>query len=461
MSHPFASIIILNYNGAHYLPACLKALQSQSYPQESYEVIVADNGSSDGSLELLQREYPWAKIVDNQQNLGFAEGNNRAILASRGEFVILLNNDTIPEKDWLANLAQVAQDHPQAGLVTGHLQLFYDQLNIEIQTQSFKPENDTRDLGIQIFSIDTGTERGVVQYLAGFHNYEQHPSGKTFRWMDKQGQLGVPIPPGDGSWSMVIELAAPRPVTTDVPVRFVVGSDQLSECIVQGENIQTFTIPMPASTRKLGKRVEQNTGSLIFHNGASRDRGTYVRTTEVFYETDNGQYNTIEPVFAGCGASLLLRRSAIDEIGLLDGDFFMYYEDTDLSWRAWLSGWQVLYAPQARVRHIHCGTTQEWSPFFLHLTERNRLAMVFKNGGWNQVLHVWGGYTLKVLNLGWATATALWHHPQWRQKAAELKIHFKVAYALLRQLPSLIRKRITIQRQRKISPKELEYWFRE
>ena len=115
----------------------------------------------------------------------------------------------------------------------------------------------------------------------------------------------------------------------------------------------------------------------MFRSGSGRDRGTYVKEAEVFFETDTGQYGDIEEVFAGCGASLLLRKTMLNEIGLFDEKFFMYYEDVDLSWRAWIGGWKVLYAPDAICKHIHCGTTKEWSPFFVFLTERNRLATGF------------------------------------------------------------------------------------
>jgi hypothetical protein len=185
-----------------------------------------------------------------------------------------------------------------------------------------------------------------------------------------------------------------------------------------------------------------------------------VRGVEVLYETDCGRYNQVEEVFAGCGASLLLRRAMLEQVGAFDDDFFMYYEDTDLCWRAWLGGWKVVYAPQALVPHIHCGTTKEWSPFFVFLTERNRLAMVFKNGSLRQVFRVWGGYLLKVLGLIFSTVWALLlRRPGWRPQAGQVRIHLKVLGYLLLWLPRLIRKRWKIQRAAKLPPKALEHWF--
>ncbi len=105
-----------------------------------------------------------------------------------------------------------------------------------------------------------------------------------------------------------------------------------------------------------------------------------MNNNEALFEFDQGQYSNVEQVFAGCGAGMLLRNEMLTDIGLLDDSFFMYYEDIDLCWRARLRNWIVLYAPKAIVRHIHCGTMSEWSPLFQCFTERNRLAMVFKNG---------------------------------------------------------------------------------
>ncbi len=103
---PRVSVVILNWNGQALLGPCLDAVQAQTY--KDFEVVVADNGSSDGSLEFLHSNYPKIRIVDNGANLGFADGNNKAIATCRGEFVALLNNDTEVEKDWLKQLVDAA-----------------------------------------------------------------------------------------------------------------------------------------------------------------------------------------------------------------------------------------------------------------------------------------------------------------------------------------------------------------
>ena len=70
----------------------------------------------------------------------------------------------------------------------------------------------------------------------------------------------------------------------------------------------------------------------------------------------------------------------LDDVGFFDETFGMYYEDLDLAWRGRLRGWRFHYTPEAVVHHIHCGTSGEWSPFFLYHVERNRVFASIKNG---------------------------------------------------------------------------------
>ena len=460
---PFVSIVIVNYNGAHFLPACLEALQAQTYPADCFEVLVSDNGSSDGSLDLLSRDFPWVKVLENKKNLGFASGNNVAIAAAQGEYIILLNNDTTPQPDWIEQMVTTAEQHPQAGMLTGHLQLFYNQLELEFQSDTFSVPGDGRELGFQLFGVESNTPRGVIQYLEGFYGPEQAAGGKYFRWSRGTARLGVPVPSGSGDWQIDFQLAAYRPENRPVHLRVYLQGSLQAEWEIASDQPAHFTLPLPASTRSMAQPIAQNTGSIITREGYSRDRGTYVQNYQVFYEPDQGQYDQVEEVFSGCGASLLLRRAMLQETGPIDDDFFMYYEDTDLAWRAWLHGWKVIYAAPAIVRHIHCGTTKEWSPFFLFLIDRNRLAMIFKNGTPTQILQSWGRYAgsagKNLLRTAWAFITL---RKNWRDLAQPLRLQLRVLFALLKWLPSLIRKRSRNLSGRKADPQEvLDRWFME
>jgi GT2 family glycosyltransferase len=101
---PLVSIVILNYNGKRYLKDCLDSVLAQDYL--NYEVILVDNGSTDGSVTFVRETYAVVRIVENGVNLGFAEGNNRGTLASRGDYVVLLNNDTVVDRRWLSELVE-------------------------------------------------------------------------------------------------------------------------------------------------------------------------------------------------------------------------------------------------------------------------------------------------------------------------------------------------------------------
>ncbi len=107
------SIVIVNWNGAHLLPPCLDALRVQTRRPD--EIIVVDNGSTDGSRELLATGYPEARLLPLPRNVGFAAGNNRGIAASRGALVVTLNNDTIPAPTWLAELCAPLDADPGLG----------------------------------------------------------------------------------------------------------------------------------------------------------------------------------------------------------------------------------------------------------------------------------------------------------------------------------------------------------
>ncbi len=460
MSFPFVSVIIVNYNGAHFLPTCLDALRASSYPADSFEVIVSDNASTDGSLGLLQSKYPWVRVLPNDRNLGFASGNNVAIKIARGEFIVLLNNDTRPAHDWLEHLVGVAKSDSRAGLITGNLQLFYDQVILKLHSETICLSNDARVLGVQVFKVNSQASGGVVQYLEGFYGWEGSPLGSRFRWTRDTALLGVPVPNGTGEWRLGLFLAASRPNSEKVRVKVSLNDVPCAEWSVSGSEPSEYVLSMPASARRFSRPLVQNTGSIVFRNGASRDRGTFIRNAEVFYETDGGQYNRVEEVFSGCGASLLIRKKMLEQVGAFDDDFFMYYEDTDLAWRARLQGWKVVYAPQALVRHVHCGTIKEWSPVFIFHAERNRLGMVFKNGAPRQVLWAWGRYLASIANNTWRAARAFLQRQDTAKPLADaVRIQYRVLGALVRWLPALWQKRLRIQRTRTAPLSSIEAWF--
>ena len=128
MENPFVSVIVLNWNGVGFLEECLNSLANQSY--KFFEIIVVDNGSTDGSLELVKKKFSGSvKLIENGRNLGFSGGNNRGIEAAKGSYILLLNNDAVAEKKWIGELVAAAEKDPGTGMCASKV-LSYDSRNI-------------------------------------------------------------------------------------------------------------------------------------------------------------------------------------------------------------------------------------------------------------------------------------------------------------------------------------------
>ena len=112
-------------------------------------------------------------------------------------------------------------------------------------------------------------------------------------------------------------------------------------------------------------------GMCISRSGAAWNRG--------MFEEDCGQYEKPEYVIGACAGAALYRRSMLDEIGLFDEDFFMYHDDVDLSFRAYLAGWKCLYYPKAVVTHINSATSGFESEFCVYHGNRNIIWFAVKD----------------------------------------------------------------------------------
>ncbi len=108
------SIVIVCWNDLKVIRDCLHSIYAETHSIE-FEVIVSDNGSTDGSVQFIRQNYPQVVIIENGANLGFSKGNNVGILASRGEYVLILNPDTIIHNGALDKWIQFADQHPESG----------------------------------------------------------------------------------------------------------------------------------------------------------------------------------------------------------------------------------------------------------------------------------------------------------------------------------------------------------
>ncbi len=122
---PFISVIIVNWNTKHELDECLKSLKEQDY--ENMEIIVMDNASRDGSVEMLRSDYPEVRVLANRKNKGFCRANNQGIQAADGKYLLLLNPDTVLQNDAIREMLKVFHEgHPDVIGVFPKL-LFHDE----------------------------------------------------------------------------------------------------------------------------------------------------------------------------------------------------------------------------------------------------------------------------------------------------------------------------------------------
>ena len=229
------SVVIVSYNVRELLTACIDSVVKASEGIDA-EVFVVDNKSADDTVEVISRDYPWVHLINNKENLGFSKANNIAIRQSEGEYVLLLNPDTV---------------------------------------------------------VAEGTLRGVVEFM------DQHPEA---------GGAGVRMHNADGTLAPESRRAVPTPL---VAARKMLG----------------FT-----------KR----------------------------YYMSNLPWDKPGKIEVVSGAFMMLRRKAIDQVGLLDEDFFMYGEDIDLSYRLLKGGWQNWYLP-LDIIHYKGQSTQKSDFRYVHV----------------------------------------------------------------------------------------------
>jgi GT2 family glycosyltransferase len=122
--YPLVSIVVLNYNGKHHLKTCLDSLLRTRYP--NFELILVDNGSTDGSVEFVQQNYPSVKIVRLSKNTYTAGGYMAGVLFARGKYVAILNNDVEVDENWLVPLVGALEKIPWLAAADAKYKSFYD-----------------------------------------------------------------------------------------------------------------------------------------------------------------------------------------------------------------------------------------------------------------------------------------------------------------------------------------------
>ncbi len=126
-TRPLVSVLVLNWNGERVIRQSLTSIRNLQWQQK--EVIVIDNNSTDSSIEIIRREFPEFNVIRNKKNLGFAAGMNEGIKKSKGELILLYNNDAVAHPYSLSILAKRALSHNSIGMVGG-LIFYYEPNNV-------------------------------------------------------------------------------------------------------------------------------------------------------------------------------------------------------------------------------------------------------------------------------------------------------------------------------------------
>jgi GT2 family glycosyltransferase len=207
-------------------------------------------------------------------------------------------------------------------------------------------------------------------------------------------------------------------------------------------------VTIPSGTPRVD--VINNAGSIVLTEGYGADRG--------FQVVDRGQFDEPEEVFAFCGNGVAFRTEVLRQVGVFDDDFFLYYEDTDLSWRVRAAGWTIRYEPAAVLRHHHAASSGEWSPLFRFHVDRNRLLMLTKNASTplatREVLRyplTTGSMGIRAVRQGLATKNMPPLEPT--------KLRLRVILSFLRLLPKMLARRRAISQTAKVERPALERWL--
>ncbi len=454
MSTATVSVIVVNYNGAHLLPDCLLALARQREDGVAFDAIVVDNASSDGSRELLTRDFPWVRVIASPTNLGFAGGNNLALDEVTTPYAVLLNNDATPEPGWLRNLL-AAFDEPgghDVGIACGKILFRPKFARVLLRTPAFHPgPQDTRELGMRIYGVTVDgtdvTEKVLWEQVA--FGPEGSGSGR-FRWTRASGEFLLPLPPdiaADGR-----RMTQPAKVTLSIAaetakaVTFLAGEQQVDARV----DASTSDVDLELSPGIEVFDVINNAGSIVLQDGSGADRG--------FQEVDRGQYDEPGEVFAACGNGMAMRTVVGRELGWFDDAFFMYYEDTDLSWRWRSRGWAIRYVPTAVLRHIHAASSKEWSPSWVFHVERNRLLMLTKNATAALASRAVLGYVRgSVTRLGRALLDGV--RTRRRPALREQVLRVKVLRSYARHAPRALRERRRLRHKAVVPARQLQDWL--
>ncbi len=447
---PRVRVVVLSYDGGQMTIDCLNSLVATDWPAERLEILMVDNGSLDNITPQVQSLLPQVRILEPLANLGFAGGCNLGMTAPpengfAPDYVALVNNDATVDPGWLRALHGAIDGTTDVGAVSAKMVFAPRFTGVEFEIAERHDLGADEPPGVCIQAVRVDGERADDKRFVtdeGVYASMEVPVGSSMemqRWTKLRGALRV-------AWETESDV---RPATLSLRLhatspRDVVFRDDHQETRIEvGPEPTWFDIVLDDSWFD----VINNVGSNLFAGGFGGDRG--------FQERDRGQFEEPADVFAWCGGAVLLKKEYLDAVGVFDERFFLYYEDTDLSWRGRLQGWRYVYEPTALVRHRHAQSSGLGSPIFRFHTERNRLLMLAKCAPASLAWRAGLGEFKRFLAIHW---TDLIKRPLTLQmplkiKAAERR-HVFLSY--VKWLPSMLRDRYMMDKR--VSRRSLMRW---
>ena len=356
----------------------LAALGDVDWPEDRLDVVLVDNASSDGVAARVRHEMPWVRVLESPRNVGFAGGCNLALRDLRDvDYVALLNNDAIADRNWLRPLVDALE--ADAGLGAANPKVLFAPSFVALTLEA-PPGSGVTVTGVEVDGADVW-ER--TQFGHGCETSATRGSGRERACrVSGRAEIRVPVEPGESLPDAVkVELHA----QTCAVVRMSAGGESVEVDVATARSSTVVPIGGDAFD------VINNAGSCLVAGGYGADRGFLVR--------DQGQYDCAEEVWAWSGAAVLLSARYLRDVGVFDGAYFMYYEDTDLAWRGRIAGWRYVYVPASVVRHEHAASSAEGSALFDHYVERNRLVTLARNAPWPMVVEAVYVFTRHTLML--------------------------------------------------------------
>jgi GT2 family glycosyltransferase len=438
---PRVRLVVLNYNGGDLVVRCVDHLERLDWPADRLEIVVVDNASSDGS-DVVLAERSRVRLVRSPQNMGFP-ANNLGLRDLDGvNYIGLVNNDAFATPGYLRPLVDALASDPRIGAACPKIVFAPRFVDLTAHSPTHRANSDDRDLGIRISGVQVdGTEqwRHTLFGDGVFHPERGQAQEPEFRWTTGTALVRVPVEPDRPAGGVEVRVASDRELVAKFD-----GGAEVREVAV-GQAPRWVDVPLGREPYD----VVNNVGSDLINGSWGGDRG--------FLEVDAGQYEDAQDVFAWCGAGVLFRPDYLDDVGLFDERFFMYYEDTDMAWRGRALGWRYRYVPDAVLRHVHAATSVEGSPLFHHYVERNRLVMLTKNAPWRLAASASGRFVLSTASYARRDVVrpiVRGHRPQ----TGLVRSRVRSFAAYLRMLPALLVERRRLRRRQVVHDEAITGW---